>query len=132
MAQTRVAATLLALFALIALFLCAVGTYAVVSYSVARRSREIGVRMALGAQRKDIVLMVIRNGGSLVIAGSVFGLVSSFAAGRVLQSIVVSIGPSDPLALVGSVVVLNVIALLAIYVPAQRAASEDPANALRA
>lgn len=131
-AQPRLDIALLALFAFAALVLSALGVYGVVSYSVAQRQQEIGVRIALGARAGDIRRMVVREGGTLAIAGIAGGMVLAFFATRLIRSMLFEVAPTD-LATFGCVVAgLLVVALAASYLPARRAARVDPLRAIRA
>jgi len=131
LAGSRFQTTLLVSFALVALILAAMGVYALVSYAVVQRTREIGVRMALGAARHDVVAMVLRQGTRLTFAGVVIGLVNAYFLTRVLRRVLYDVSPSDPLAHVLAATVLVAVAVLATYVPARRAATVDPVVALR-
>lgn len=122
---------LLAFFAVAALFLTLVGIYGVVAFLVGRRSREIGIRIALGAQRRDVLRLVIQQGMKPVVFGSVAGLAGSLAASRLVASQLYGVSPSDPLTLTSIVVLLGTAALLACWLPARRAARVDPMVALR-
>jgi len=103
----------------------------VVAYSVGRRTREIGVRMALGAERRSVVLMVLRQAGKMVTLGVVVGLLASLGVSRLMASMLFGVNSYDPLTLVAVVVILSAVALAACYVPARRAARVDPVVALR-
>jgi predicted permease len=131
LARKRFATFLLAVFAVVALVLAAIGIYGVLAYSVSQRTHEIGVRMALGAQPRRILSMVIRQSFMLVSAGIVIGLAGAFALTRVLSSLLFEISATDRLAFLGPVLVLSVVAFLASYLPARRAANVDPMIALR-
>ncbi|MFL6255009.1 MAG: ABC transporter permease [Pyrinomonadaceae bacterium] len=127
----RIAAWTLGGFGLLALALAAIGIYGVVSYTVAQRTREIGVRMALGAGRADVLRLVIGEGLSVVGGGLALGLLLSFAVTRVLGGFLYGVTASDPLTFVGVPALLGAIALAAGYLPARRAARVDPMVALR-
>jgi predicted permease len=127
----KLGATLFGAFGLIALLLAVVGVYGVKAYAVACRTREIGIRMALGAHRKDVFALIMRQ-GALQTALAVFvGLLLSLAAGRVLAQILYQVSPSDPFALITSSVMLSSAALLACFLPARRATHVNPITALR-
>jgi ABC-type antimicrobial peptide transport system permease subunit len=130
-AEPRFHSLLLGCFAGIALLLTMVGLYGVMTYSVARRTREIGVRIALGASRGTVLGMVLKQALVLVLAGLVLGLAGSMAGDRLLRSMLYGVSPTNPavLALAGLLVALT--GALAAYVPARRAASVDPMSALR-
>jgi predicted permease len=113
------------------LLLAAVGVYAILAYSVASRGREIGIRMALGAAAPGVVRMVLRQGMVLVGIGIALGLAGAWALTRLLRGMLYGVSPMDPLALAAGALVLSVIALLACFIPAQRAAKIDPMEALR-
>jgi putative ABC transport system permease protein len=127
----RYRTSLLALFAFVALVLASTGIYGVMSYSVAQRTHEIGIRMALGAGRRNVLSLVVRQGMTLVAIGVVLGLLGAFALTRVMSSLLFEVTPKDPLTFVGVAVFLPVIALLACYLPARRATMVDPLIALR-
>jgi predicted permease len=129
--QLRVAAAVAGSVGLVGLFLAAIGIYGVTAYSVARRTREIGIRIAMGAQRGDIVGMVLRQGMSLVAAGSVLGLLLAAAGTRLLTRLLFGASPLDPVTFGGAVVLFAVIGLAACYVPARRATQIDAMEALR-
>jgi len=118
-------------FAGLALLLAAIGIYAVVSYSVAQRTREIGVRMALGADRVAVLTMVLRQGMKLAIAGLSIGVIAAFAITRVLRSLLYATSSTDLLSYVATSAVLMAVVALACYVPARRATKVDPLAALR-
>ncbi len=122
---------LIGLFSGLALLLAAVGIYGVLSYLVTQRTREIGIRMSLGASRGSILGLVLGQGMRLALIGFVVGLVGARAAGRVLASVLHEVKPSDPATFVVSAMGLAVVALLACYLPARRAARVDPMQALR-
>jgi putative ABC transport system permease protein len=113
------------------MLLAAIGLYGVISYSVAQRTQELGVRIALGAQRRDIFRLVLGQGLSVTIAGVVIGLTASFGLTRFLSSLLFQVSPNDP-AIMGSVVaVMVLVAMAASYFPTRRAANVDPLIALR-
>ena len=130
-AQPRIEALLLGLFASAALLLAAVGLYGVVSYWVAERTHEIGVRMALGAGSFDVFAQVVGRGLLLALLGTAFGLAGSLAVTRVLASFLFSIRSTDPLTFAAVALLLICVALIASYFPARRAARVDPMVALR-
>jgi putative ABC transport system permease protein len=122
---------LMAGFAALALAVSVVGVYGTVNYSVARRTHEIGIRMALGAQRADVLGMILGEGVALVGAGAAIGLAGAWAAARMLETLLFGIRPTDGIAFAGGAGILVIAALLACYVPARRATRTDPVNALR-
>ncbi|HET8645225.1 MAG TPA: FtsX-like permease family protein, partial [Vicinamibacteria bacterium] len=124
--------TLVAAFAGLALLLAAVGLYGVLSYDVAQRTPEIGIRMALGAQRADVVRSVVRRGLLTAAAGTALGLAGALALARVLRSLLFGVGPTDPVTFAGVAALVLVVAVAATCVPAWRAATIDPVAALRA
>jgi ABC-type antimicrobial peptide transport system permease subunit len=128
----RLSLTLLGIFALVALGLAAVGLYGVLSYLVAQRQREIGVRMALGAQQRDVIGMVVREGLLLLAAGAVVGILAGLALARVLDHLLYGIGAADPLTFGAVLGVLGAVTMVACWLPARRAAKVDPMVALRA
>ncbi len=130
-AQPRFYALLLAVFAGFALLLAAVGVYGLMSYSVALQTHEIGIRMALGARREDVLRMVLTRGVILAAAGMLVGIGLAFGLGRFLGSLLFGVGATDPLTFVAVVVVLGGVALLSTYLPARRAVQGDPVSALR-
>jgi ABC-type antimicrobial peptide transport system permease subunit len=131
LAQQRFTMMLLACFGLISLVMGGAGLYGVMSYAVARRTKEIGVRMAIGAQRGDILRMVLREAGLLVGLGLVAGLAVSLAGAQLLRSLLFGIAPRDPLTLVAMCGVLLLTGLFAAWWPASRAAATEPMQALR-
>ncbi len=130
-ARQRFATTLFAVFSGLALVLAAIGIYGVMSYSVSQRTGEFGIRMALGAQRRDLLRLVLGQGARLTAFGIIAGLVGALAAGRVVQSILFQTGPRDPLTFAIIAVLLGAVALLACLLPALRATAVDPVVALR-
>ncbi len=118
-------------FAAIALLLAGVGVYGVISYVVTGRTREVGIRMALGAQRADVARLFIKQGMTLVALGVALGSLGAFALTRVMTSLLFDVRANDPLTFVGVALLLSLIALLACYLPARRASRIDPLAALR-
>jgi len=129
--QPRFAMLLLATFSMLALLLASIGMYGVISHSVTQRTQEIGVRIALGAQRAQMFGMVLGHGTKLALAGIVIGLIGGWAVTRTLASFLYSVGPSDPLTFGAVSVILALVALLACYLPARRATRIDAMVALR-
>jgi putative ABC transport system permease protein len=132
LAQPRTLTTFLGLFALLALVLAAVGLYGVMAYSVAQRTREIGVRLALGAERRDVTRLVVSEGARMTATGLALGGIGAVAATRTLRSVLYGVEPTDVLTFAAVVLLLASVALLAAYLPARRAARVDPMVALRA
>ena len=131
MAQTSFALTMLAIAAVVALLLGLVGIYGVVAYIASQRTREIGVRMALGAQAADIRTLFVSHGLKLVAAGLVLGVAGAMAVTRLMSVLLFGVGPMDAPTYAAVSVGLGAVALLATYLPARRAARVDPAVALR-
>jgi predicted permease len=127
----RIGVGLLSAFGLLALGLASIGLYGIMAYSVSQRQREIGVRMALGAARQNILRLILKRGMSLVLAGIVIGVAVALVIGRLLARMLYGVSASDPISVVSAVIVLFAIALLACYLPARRASRVDPLVALR-
>ena len=132
LAQPRFSMLLLGLFGMIALLLAAIGTFGVISYSVTQRTQEIGIRMALGAGRRNVLGLVLGEGGRLALLGGAIGFAISLAATRLMSSFLYGVGNMDPLTFLAVTLLLFSVALLACYLPARRATRVDPVVALRA
>ena len=130
-AQRRFSLVLLAFFASSALFLAALGLYGVMSYVVAQRTSEIGIRMALGACPSQVLLLVERQGMLLVLTGLAIGIAGGLLLTRLMTSLLFHVSPSDPIALIAGAATLVLVSLVACYFPARRAARVDPLIALR-
>src|SRR5262245_10629238 len=130
-ASSRMATALTTLFGATALLLAGIGLYGVISYSVNRRTREIGVRMALGAQTRDALWLVIRQGMTLALSGAGIGLIASLALTRLIKTLLFDVSPTDPMTFIAVPLLLVGVTLGACYIPARRAASVDPMVALK-
>jgi putative ABC transport system permease protein len=130
-AQPRFRTVLLGVFAALALVMAVIGLYAVMAVSVAQRTHELGIRIALGAQRRDVIGLILRQGIKLVSLGIVIGLAGAWALTRVLATLLYEVKPTDPLTFVAVPVLLIAMAILACWLPARQAASVDPLTALR-
>jgi ABC-type antimicrobial peptide transport system permease subunit len=130
-AAPRFNTTLLVIFAAVALVLTIVGLYGVMSYSVAQRTNEIGIRMALGARVTDVLGLVFKQGLTLVLIGEAFGLAGAFALTRLIRGMLFGVAPNDFMTFAAVALMLAVVALLATLIPARRAARVDPLVALR-
>jgi putative ABC transport system permease protein len=130
--QPRFRAMLIGIFALLALVLASVGVFGLISYTVAQRTREIGIRVALGASPRQVLLPVLREGIMLALAGIAIGLVGAFLAARALSAFLFGVGASDPVTFAGVAVLMLLVATLASYFPSRRALRVDPVIALRA
>jgi ABC-type antimicrobial peptide transport system permease subunit len=127
----RMAAILLAIFGAVALLLATMGLYGVLAQVVAQRTREVGIRMALGASRSDVLRLVMRQGLTMTLVGLGLGLGLAFGATRLVASQLIGVGPLDPVAFLGTSTLLVAAAIAASYLPARRAATQDPLTALR-
>ena len=119
------------LFALTALLLAGLGIYGTISYLVSERTHEIGIRLAFGANRSEIMRMILRQGLELATAGAVVGLVGALIVSRLMTGLLYGVLPTDPLTFIGVTLVLTAVALAASYIPAMRAMRVDPIAALR-
>jgi putative ABC transport system permease protein len=129
--EQRFRTLLMGSFSAFALLLACFGIYAVMSYSVAQRTREIGIRMALGARRREVFKMVLVQAAGMCAAGLGAGLIAALLLTRALRSLLFGIGPDDPMSFAGTIALLLVVALLASYIPARRATKVDAMIALR-
>jgi predicted permease len=129
--QPRFAIELMGSFAVVAMILTVVGLYGVMLYSVSRRTREIGIRLALGAKRSTVLFMVLRESGTLLLTGTAIGLLATIASSSVLQSMLYKTGTRNPVVLACACMIYFLIGILAAYMPARRAASVEPTQALR-
>jgi putative ABC transport system permease protein len=130
--QQQFTTSLLGTFASFATALAAIGLYGVVAVFVSQRRHEFGIRMALGAQRRDVLRLVMRHGGGMIVIGTVAGLIGALAVSRLLQSLLYGVTATEPLSYVIGAAVLLLTGLIACYVPARRATRVDPAQTLRA
>jgi putative ABC transport system permease protein len=122
---------LAAAFAVVALVLGVLGVYGVLAYGVARRTREIGLRLALGARGREVASLIAWEGGRLVLSGTILGLMGAILIGRLLRGLLFGVPPLDPVTLVAAPLALAAAALIATWMPARRAARLDPMEALR-
>src|SRR5262249_35496614 len=130
-AQPRLQTGLLSLFAALGLILAAVGLYGVLAYVVTQRTQEIGIRLALGARKANVLSLVITQGMKLVLVGTVVGILAALALTQLMRNLLYQIQPNDPLTFVGVTILLVAVALLACWLPARRAARVEPMVALR-
>src|SRR5439155_26954192 len=130
--RQRLQGQVLGVFAVLALVLASVGIYGVISYAVAQRTRELGVRVALGATRHDVLTLVLAQGLRLTLIGVAIGALAAVVVARVVASLLYGVRPIDPVTFIGVPIILAAISLLASYVPAHRATRVDPLVATRA
>jgi len=123
--------TLFTVFSLFALVMAAMGIYGVMSYMVSQRAREISLRMALGAERRDVLRMVLVRGGRLILFGAVLGIGLAWLLSRLIAGLIYGVSPTDPVSFLGIPAVLGLIAFAANYIPAFRATRIDPMSAMR-
>jgi putative ABC transport system permease protein len=131
LAQRRGVMILLGLFASVAVMLAAVGIYSLLSYAVTQRTREIGLRLALGAQTRDVLRLIIGQGIKLALLGVALGLLAAFALTRLMEKLLFGVSATDPLTFGAITLLLLSVALLACWLPARRATKVDPLKALR-
>jgi ABC-type antimicrobial peptide transport system permease subunit len=129
--QERLIARLASFFSLLALILACIGLYGLLSYEVARRRREIGIRMALGAQIRDVLRLIIKQGIALALVGAVVGIAAALGVTRYLTSMLYDVHANDPLTLIAVALLLTLVALAACFIPAHRATRLDPMITLR-
>lgn len=129
--QRRFALELLGVFAGVAMLLASIGIYGVMAYTFSQRTNEIGIRMAMGAQRSDILKIAVNEGATIVVFGVTAGLAGSFVLTRFLQAMLFDVKPTDPITFVAIPGILAAVALLACFIPARRATRVDPLVALR-
>jgi putative ABC transport system permease protein len=127
----RMTLILLGAFSALALVLAGIGIYGVISYSVAQRTKEIGIRMALGAGHEDVIRMILLQGARIASAGLIIGIFAAFGLTRYLATLLFTVSPGDPSTFAMVALVLALVALLACYIPARRALRVDPMTALR-
>jgi ABC-type antimicrobial peptide transport system permease subunit len=130
-ARPRFYAVLLGVFAAVAALLAAIGIYGVIACAVVQRTREIGIRMALGARRGQVLVLVLRQGAALIVVGLALGLAGAAAGTRLLHSLLFGVTPFDPMTFAAVAVLFGAVATLASYLPARRATAIDPTVALR-
>nr|MBA3246809.1 FtsX-like permease family protein [Pyrinomonadaceae bacterium] len=130
-ANNRLVVLLFGVFAMFALLLASIGIYGVIAYSVAQRTHEIGIRIALGAQRTDVLGLVVGQGMVPAVIGVIIGLIGAFAVTSIMQGLLYGVSATDPAVFVGVSLLLMIVALTACYIPARRATKVDPIIALR-
>ena len=130
-ANTRLVMLLFGVFSMFALLLASIGIYGLIAYTVAQRTHEIGIRLALGAQTTHVRRMIVTQGMILALIGAGLGLAGAFAATRVMRSLLYGVSPTDPATLVSTALLMLGIAVLAAYLPARRASRVNPITALR-
>jgi putative ABC transport system permease protein len=130
-AQPRFASQILGLFAVLALVLAAVGLYGLIAYTVTQRTHEIGIRMALGAEPRDVLKLVLGQGLKLALVGAAMGIAGALALTRLMQGLLFQVSPTDPVTFISVTALLTIVALAASYLPARRAMRVDPMIALR-
>jgi putative ABC transport system permease protein len=131
LARRRFSLFLMAGFGALALFLASIGVYGVMAYAVSQRAQEFSIRMALGAEARDILLLALRPGAILTLTGVVLGLIAAQGATHLMTSLLFGVSPADPITFIGVPVVLGLVALLACWIPARRAVRIPPVVALR-
>ena len=131
-ATPRFAFVLVGLFAGLAILLAAIGAYGVIAYTVSQRTPEFGLRVALGAQRTDLLRMVLAHSAKLAVPGTILGVLLALSLGRVMQNLIYGVSAADPVILSSVVLLVLTVALIASYVPARRASRSDPMSTLRA
>jgi putative ABC transport system permease protein len=129
--RPRFETVLLSFFALTGLAMALIGLYGVVAFMAQQRTREIGIRIAVGANRGDVLRLILREGVRLIVAGGAIGLCVSLVLTKMLQNVLFGVGPRDPFTFVGVPVVLVLVALAAVLIPARAAMKTDPVTALR-
>jgi putative ABC transport system permease protein len=131
LARRRFSLSLMAVFGALALFLASIGIYGVMAYAVSQRAQEFSIRMALGAEARDILLLALRPGAVLTLTGVALGLAAAQGATHLMASLLFGVSPADPITFVGVPVALALVALLACWIPARRAVRMSPVSALR-